>query len=266
MKKKTITYLIVVIILSLVAYGFWIGKKNNNKQALDSICPLVFAEESNFKLVLNECVKTVDFEYRKEVDNGVYLSSDISIESKDGVFKRVFKLKQPIFSDSNLTSMGIQATQNGSYLFLDQGTWVVRSLEIFSLKDGRYIQINYHGTPVLIGDNYLVFESVSSVYSDVHPEIDQSGATDIAVLRLSDFNMKYLALGTENTDFHLKLDPVEITKMREDKNFVSIFNNSLIVKKVVWNNPDDIDSGVSETEESYTLDKFISLYNPLSSD
>jgi len=265
MRKKLIIYLIVVIVLSLLAYGFWAGKNDNKDENSDSSCPFVFAEESNFKLILDKCTKTVGFENGVEVDNGTFSSSDISIESKNGI-KKVFKLDQPIFSDNNLSSQGIQATQDGNYLFLDQGTWVVRSMDIFSLRDGKHTQINYHGIPVLINNKYLVFETISSIYDDVHPEIDQSGATDITMLRLSDFNAKRMALGTSDIDFHLKIDSVDGLKMRENKQFINILDGDLVIEKVLWKDPKYIDKGVVNTEEYYSADNFIFKFESLDED
>ncbi len=232
----------VVIILAAVAIFFvWkFGKGTETKSISDmnktqtssssALCPFTLAKDDVFEVVLDDCTQAYMPNGKTVAPDG-YVAGKIEIKKLDGTLVRTFTMEH-MFSSSEAGTITarINHDASGQYVFLDQGTWTVRSIEIFSLSDGRHFSGNYM-QGLTTKNGFFIYNSDGG-FAGAHPNVDQSNATSVVSLRLSDFHQETLYTGTKVLDYHLNLDGL----INNDTIVPQFSGDTVTVDTYVWSN------------------------------
>jgi hypothetical protein len=201
MQNKNLKLLVNVLIIIIVFVG---GYFFINKKTARDMCPFTLTQDDVFKVVLKDCTEMY-------LEDGTLLPEDyvahtVEIQKIDGTVVQVFSSELSFnLNGADTLTARIFHDDTESYVILDRGTWTVRSFTIFSLKDGRTIVGPYMGG-ILTPNGYFVYTSADGM-QNVHPEIDQSNATNIVSLRLSDFQSTLLYMGNAQVNYSVNVDP-----------------------------------------------------------
>lgn len=180
------------------------NQKLTNDESVNP-CPYMLAKDDMFKIVLTHCAQ--QFLPDGKTLEGGYSASQIEIQKLDGTPVRSFDDKGFAFSPNEagtITAKMIHDNTN-SYIFLEQSTWVVGSLRIFSLITGESHLVTSYENGLVTKNGYLVYTSADGL-KNVHPEVDQSNATNVVVLKLSDLTQTVLYTGTKSIDYRVNVD------------------------------------------------------------
>ncbi len=168
--------------------------------AVTPSCDRPYVENANFSVYAYGC--TPD----KQGITALFDIKGYRIVSKDGAIDTQFPFKgQVSLADPVMGS--IQNTSDHTYLFLDQGSWLVHGLVVFALTGTprTYVFDYLPRAAELTTNGYLVYMAPSKTYPNAHPEVDMSAATDVHALRLSDFNDRIIYGGTKVLDYSIRL-------------------------------------------------------------
>lgn len=246
MNKNLIVAVLIIVVVGVGGYVLIKNKSGQKAIVADSSqksgdCPYILGEGEGYQVLMDQC-NPVSFE--GAVLEGQYTTPTITVLSTDNSFKNTYTISREFVP--NFGSGGrLQLSSDKSYLFMDEGTWVVRSLTVFSLVDDRVKQIQYIHTPVITKNGFLVYNAPSQTFPDAHPEVDQSAATDVVVMKLSDFSTKNLFIGDTKTDYSLFID----WPTRQAGEFLSgIQDDVLTINKIFYNDPADLSVGSTKTQ------------------
>jgi len=187
-------------------------------------CSFTLAKDDMYQIVLKDCENFLEWD--GTVSPTAYTAKVVEVQKLDGTLVKSF-LYNKIFDTNSADTINATITHDssGSYVFLGSGTWVVWELEIFSLTDGRTTSISYMDG-VITKNGYFVYTSNEGL-QNVHLEVDQSNATNVVALKLSDFSKKVIFTGTADTDYRVNPEGNNKFLPRTDKDFITI-------DKITW--------------------------------
>jgi hypothetical protein len=187
-------------------------------------CSFTLAKDDMYQIVLKDCENFLEWD--GTVSPTAYTAKVVEVQKLDGTLVKSF-LYNKIFDTNSADTINATVTHDssGSYVFLGSGTWVVWELEIFSLTNGRTTSVSYMDG-VITKNGYFVYTSNEGL-QNVHLEVDQSNATNVVALKLSDFSKKVIFTGTADTDYRVNPEGNNKFLPTTDKDFITI-------DKITW--------------------------------
>ena len=223
-------FLALVALIAIFATNHFLsyrGFTNNNnslgyKEVDSNICPFQLTKNDVFQLILEDCVQVSQKGVAGAINN--YFARTIKIKKLDNSLVQTFSNEMFEFEPGDTINAQIFHDDTESYVVLGQGTWVVWSFEIFSLKDQRRDNGSFING-ALTSNGYFVFTSADGL-KDAHPEVDQSNATNVVALNLSDFSRTLLFEGDAKINYSVAYNT---------KSYInSTKGNTVTIQKYLW--------------------------------
>ena len=199
------------------------------------VCPHVIATDSNYTVRLIDCAPDSTY----PASENIYIAKTLEIVDVHSGTARDYTGEFPFSSnpDAGLYYNVLKNADN-TYLFIDQGTSLVRGLSIFALTGNtRTKNIEYTGMSrlVLTTNGYLLYQDKSEKYPNAHPEIEVSAALDLHALKLADFSDRIIYAGTPMTDYTMRVTEYENSVATEAGRYiVESKEKNLGVVKTTW--------------------------------
>jgi hypothetical protein len=217
-KKAVVSTVLIGIVLVAIKMQY-----TPHKEEVAIPCPYRLAQDDTYKVVMTDC----DTWQLSDGSNlpGTYIAHGIEIQKLDGTLVQSYE--NSFKFDIGEEDARIYHDINNSYVFLVKSTWVVGSINIFSLKEGKMFGIDSYVDGLLTKNGYLVYVSADGL-KHAHPQADQDNATNIIAVNLADFNSKVLFSGDSQYDYgiHKNIDTYIDIQMNND--------NQILIDKYLW--------------------------------
>ena len=211
-----------------------------------SVCPYTLVEDTVYQVSVDDCI----LDPHEPVENHVYVGKNIIVKAKSDGATRVYPGSFVFVPGQDGPQFRMIENADHSYMFLDQGTSLVRGLTIFSLTgEPRKTNIVYVGGnsfPTTTINGYLLYSDRSQKYVGVR-ETEISDALDLHAMKLSDFSDHIVYKGNAKTDYGIVPTKAELEKISATGQFViESKDKKLTVAQTTW-------SGLKNKEKMLSL-------------